>query len=199
MFEYFICRTPTFPLNTYKLFFRNIDNKEEDIDLLFDDPVIAESIYWASADLFLSLNKSDKPFPEKLKQSLLSYYARMSTRSTPFGTFSGIAIGSLSNKTDIVLSDFQSWNKKIRLTVNYLNQLCRYLSSLDSVRKQLTYYPNNSIFSFGNKLRYIEFYYKSKLRLHKIVDVDKIELLESLLGDLKSGKTYSQLLDCKYP
>ncbi|MGC3977417.1 MAG: lantibiotic dehydratase [Paludibacteraceae bacterium] len=114
-FSTFIFRCPTLPLSNLNNVLKSQDALLEYLSL----PNISEAIFIASPVLFEELQKlqtgkiKDKENEEQIILSCTRYIERMSTRCTPFGTFAGLGIGSLNDKTNIVLS--KSIKKNVRL------------------------------------------------------------------------------------
>src|SRR5258708_30706067 len=107
----------------------------EDLELFFrgllNDNYFKEAIYLASPDLYIEATKwqsNELPVKEteKLMLTLLKYWLRMSARCTPFGIFAGSSVGSLSDKTSVVLSEKGEHRRSLRLDMNYLCELAQH-------------------------------------------------------------------------
>ncbi|MFJ8099026.1 lantibiotic dehydratase [Lysinibacillus sp. NPDC096212] len=106
-----VVRTPLFPLSFYISKLSLETNPENIINLVLNNQVIKEAIYFANPNLLNELkkynNKSDKK-KRNIITSLYKYLARISTKSTPFGLFSGVqevsqkntSYTSLNNQTE---------------------------------------------------------------------------------------------------
>ncbi|MGB3949057.1 MAG: lantibiotic dehydratase [Bacteroidia bacterium] len=153
--------------------------------------IFKESIYLASPILYDELIKwhqgelKEKKEVEKLIVSLYKYYTRMGSRCTPYGLFAGCSVGKWANKSDIVISDDVC--RSTRLDMNYLCSLAQYLSSHPTILPLLKFYPNNSIYSIGDQLRYVEYSYSNNRRLHQISAAQHSDYLKRILDKAKSG------------
>ncbi len=76
----------------------------ETLKSLLSDPIIEQALTVASADIFEGVARiqRENTSPRRLERAyagILRYLVRMSTRPTPFGLFSGVAVGTLGEKT----------------------------------------------------------------------------------------------------
>jgi len=212
-FEEYVVRTPLFSR-------RNFQEKAEkeafsDAELLeiCSNPVFQEAIYLASPDLYKELKSwldSEKELSssqhQKLKNTILKYYIRMSMRCTPFGLFSGVGLGKFSNEN---LKQFnqetinkqktgnqqQSNNNQLRdtkLDMHLLVSLAKTLEKNSDIRRKLQYFSNNSIYKVGKKIRYVEYEYKEGKREYIISSAPLSEELQQVLDFTKKGKTISE-------
>ncbi|GEN78221.1 lantibiotic dehydratase family protein [Chryseobacterium hagamense] len=202
-FEEFVIRTPLF---SYKTFIESLnkDNiSDSKLKEIYSDTFFQEAIYLASPYLYEELKKwflSEKELSSKdqcrLKNALLKYYSRISSRCTPFGLFAGIHLGKFNNNfsnTAINISD----NKKIRdtkLDMHFLVSLSQYLSTVPKIKEQLLFSPNTSIYKSGNKIRYIEYEYNNGKRDYINSSILLSTELEQILEFSAHGKTIQQLL-----
>lgn len=158
-----------------------------------------EAIFLASPSLYDELKKSlcktlNLKDEKRLHNTLIRYLSRMSTRCTPFGTFSGISIGTFSdnNATDIQVSE--NINKKTRLDMLYLCNLSQKLSQVEEVKQGLRYFVNTSLYPKGNKFRYIEYYFMNSRRIHQLVEIQKTYALSLILKKAESGTYISDMI-----
>ena len=125
-------RSPLIEINEYHKLFNNKNITYEDMMNLFNNYYeIRESILFASPDLYFTI-KYQKGSKEKILNSFIKYFIRMSTRPTPFGLFSGIGFNKkfitnqITNKKKICTVDFE-WliklTSKIELNIDILYDL----------------------------------------------------------------------------
>lgn len=182
----FIFRTPLVPVNKKA-----------------DDAVFSEALYLSTPVLLEEYKKHlVKPIEtekelKKLNVSLYKYESRASQRCTPFGLFAGLGIGEWQEENKIQIdSDLnKTLIRSTRLDMNVLNSLVQELAKLESIRTQLKFFPNTSIYQIGGNYRYIEYYYNNTKRFHKICKVDYSDYLEHILKQSSSGLTISNLVD----
>ncbi|MFC2118217.1 lantibiotic dehydratase family protein, partial [Bacteroidota bacterium] len=186
-FDKFVLRTPLFPFSYLK---KNL-LPGADIKLLiiriWKIKLVREAVFLASPDLFEEIGKiiQGKEFKKKyiwrIYISLLQYFIRMCSRSTPFGLFAGVNVGNLSEKTSIVFDNPENIYRHTRLDMNYLCALASDLNKQKYLRSDLKYFSNNSIYNSGDSLRYIEYRYDKGKRTHHMVSIDRNQYIEKIL------------------
>lgn len=174
-FDKFILRTPLFPFDwIYKTGYDS---------LLFE-----EALFIASPSLYKERIKTIGA-SDKINRSLYKYYSRAASRSTPFGLFATCSIGSTNSEQDnCIISAPEDVKRHTRLDMNFLCALIQDLESLPHIRKHLKYYTNDSIYQTGDKLRYVEYYFKGLKKIHQIQEVSKTNYLDKILDSAKYGK-----------
>jgi thiopeptide-type bacteriocin biosynthesis protein len=107
--DFFLLRTPNFSgkdlLNLY-------ENFDEELKTALKSNSFLNSILLASPSFYSRVKDwMDKPVIhkfDKIKFGLALYYLRSRYRCTPFGTFSGISFGTISNQSSGILESFES-------------------------------------------------------------------------------------------
>ncbi|MBK1896145.1 lantibiotic dehydratase family protein [Chryseobacterium paridis] len=205
-FDNFIVRTPLFSNKNFLTKYGSegfLDNELKEICI---NPVFQEAIYLASPDLYLILIKwlSNKELQDKdsqkLKDSLLKYYIRMSTRCTPFGLFSGVGLGQFDKENIECNSAIKQNNfienaisRDTKLDMHFLTTLSKNIETELSVKDQLLFYPNNSIYIVGDKIRYVEYEIKNDKRNYIISTATLTDELKLVLHFSRKGGNISQL------
>jgi hypothetical protein len=186
-----VLRTPTLPL----------PEKTIDIDFvaLLHNPSFLEAIYLASPALYdecvkwrdgLITNANDI---DKLQRTVAKYFLRMSSRCVPFGLFSGCAVTGWSDANTSVTINTHETARHTRLDMHYVGALAKELTLLPGIKEYLHYFPNNSIYSIGDELRYIEYTYNKEKRNYKISAVTASSYITGMLQYSAGGKTIGQL------
>lgn len=197
----FLLRTPSlaFDNELKKIMTKPKSMQIKALKLVFSQFDIQEAIFIASPILYEQLLKwlrNDLSIHEELAIafSLMKYLARMSTRCTPFGLFAGCTIGEWGNSNSIKLNASPYHISNTRLDMDYLGNLVEYLSSLKDIQDYILFFPNNSLYDFENKLRYIDYHFKEKQRVHKIVEIDKSEYVECVIKKSNNGTKIADLV-----
>lgn len=148
--NYFMSRTTVVPLNYLTKFEeqREYDiyefiKQDKKLDLYFQ-----EALFIASPSLYYSYMKNSIT-PKKyknLKESLLKYFIRSTTRPTPFGLFSIVSLGMLGDETII---EFKNDIIDIMIEKEWINKV-RYLLE-KSVLTNLKFKINNMAYISGDR------------------------------------------------
>lgn len=196
VYEKYILRSPMFSIGSFKNFTSKKILSKDDFRTLCCNPIFSEALFLASPSFYKEVQKwlddESETKNEKLKFSILKYFSRMSSRCTPFGLFAGCTIGEFGDKTDVKLKKSSKYERHTRLDMNYLVALSQNLSENEDIKKQLIFYPNTSIYKVGDKIRYVEYYYKNGVRIHDIVSVNWSEPLQKIIDTAING---SSLID----
>lgn len=178
-FDKVVIRTPLFPLGALL--------KSED---LLASKEFEEAIKIASPEMSRAkgATNKDKNKAGKAEISFHKYFARSSTRCTPFGLFAGCSTVPVSeNETGIVLPATDKYRRCTRLDMQYLCALIRHLENNPEIRLLLRFYPNDSIYSIAGQLRYMEYHYKNTSRSHHIASIEQDEYVATILEAAKKG------------
>ncbi len=178
-FDTFLLRTPYFSFSALP-----------DFETKRCESVFREMLQVATPDLNEGLDKDT----DKALFSALRYYQRACTRSTPFGLFAGCSVGTIGKSTEIRLLEQKMYNRVTRLDMNYICALTQQIEKDKSVREKMSYYPNSSIYSVGNHLRYVEYHYQKTRRMHKISQIENSEYLQRVLVLAKEGALFIEMV-----
>ncbi len=191
-FDRLVLRTPLLDFGFYKDLTRETEIPDATLKEIFKRPVIQEAIFLASPSLFFEAEKwcsstLDEKRTAKVRNSLLKYFTRLSTRCTPFGLFAGCATGKIGDHTEIKRDPIKQTKRRTRMDMNYMVALSQDLSKHKEIEKELRFYPNSSIYRSGKQLRYIEYYYVESRRQHQVIEVDHSPYLRDILKEATSG------------
>ncbi|MDR1091720.1 MAG: lantibiotic dehydratase family protein, partial [Prevotella sp.] len=153
------------------------------------ESVFREMLQIATSDLSEGMDKGT----DKAQYSVYRYYQRACTRPTPFGLFAGCSIGNIGERTEIQMAEQGNYKRNTRLDMNYICALTQQIEKNRNIRGQLCYYPNNSLYSVGNYLRYMEYFYRKTRRIHQIAQVDNSEYLQRILTLAEVGARFTEL------
>ncbi|MCH9688480.1 MAG: lantibiotic dehydratase family protein, partial [Deltaproteobacteria bacterium] len=84
-----------------------------------DQPLVREALSLASPGLVAELpawqDDPETPRGQRIERSLMRYLSRMSGRATPFGLFSGIAVGTWGQRNALSLPNPDTWTRHTRI------------------------------------------------------------------------------------
>jgi hypothetical protein len=198
-FDRFVIRTPLLSFDVFIKYLTELSDSDDKFKSLLTNKIIQEAIYIATPELFNEILKYlDKGLTiikeeERFKYSIVRYLSRMSTRCTPFGIFAGCSTGQLDDQTFISLSPTQHYERHTRLDMNYLCALAQNISRSPEIKKHIKYFSNNSIYQIGDKIRYVEYFYKVVTRVHCIAAVDYSDYLNKVLQKASQGSKFNEL------
>lgn len=153
-----------------------------------------EDLYIASNELYSELMRQGDGLSPKMENTLYKYWSRACTRSTPFGLFSCCSIGKVGGEeAKVVVSPPDGIVRTTKLDMNYECSLVQYLETLPIIKSQLRFFPNDSIYQVGDRIRYVEYYYVKTRRIHQIQEIDASPEILAVLDAARGGKTIDQL------
>ena len=161
--NFYLLRTPHFSFSALADFEKN-----------HSMAIFREMLQIATPDLSEDMGKGE----DKAQYSAYRYYQRACTRPTPFGLFAGCSVGAIGQCTDILLSEKQEYKRTTRLDMNYICALTQQIEKNKDVREHLYYYPNSSLYSVGNYLRFVVFHYRKMRRVHQIKQIENSEYIQ---------------------
>jgi len=203
-FEEYVVRTPVYSSKNFqKKAVKDIFSDDE-LKEISQDSIFQQAVYLASPNLYNELkkwiqseNKLSSNHNLKLKNTILKYYIRMSTRCTPFGLFSGVGLGEFTDETEghknLMYSESQI--KDSKLDMHLLVSLAKSLEKNTEIRNQLLYFPNNSIYKVGKRIRYVEYEHKEGERNYLISSVPQSDELIEVLDFCRHGQTFDKLIE----
>ncbi|REC60151.1 lantibiotic dehydratase [Chryseobacterium pennae] len=201
-FDEYVFRTPLFSRNKFQ---ENVENHEisnEKLKIICSNSVFQEAIYLASPYVYNELIRwlnSEKEFSskefQKLKTTILKYYSRTSTRCTPFGLFSEVGLGRFNNDPKLNYDSNLGKIRDTKLDMHFLVGLTQHFARTLEIRNQLLFFPNNSIYKVGCKIRYVEYEYTKEKREYIISAASLSTELEQILDFSAQGKTIDQIAD----
>lgn len=162
-------------------------------------PEVAEALFIASPSLVQSIPIwLDDPLSvraQRVERSLIKYLARMSTRPTPFGLFSGCSVGRFGDVTRLWLESRDRYGRHSRLDMDYLFSLTEVLNRDAGLRSRLRFRPNDTIVALGGRYRYVEQRIVSgNKRQYILVDTEATPYLEHILQRSANGAGIDDLI-----
>lgn len=198
-FSQYVFRSPLFSLKDFLKKVEDGELSEGSLKEIYADPIFREAIYLASPYLDGEIRKwlhsneiPSKKKLEKLKNTIRKYYNRMSHRCTPFGLFSGVGLGSFDHN---IFDGFDRVSiRDTKLDMHFLVGLAEELSKANEIRSRLSYFPNNSIYNVGSRIRFVEYVDVEGRREYIISSAHRSSELDQILNFCKTGKSIEQMI-----
>ena len=164
---------------------------------LYALPVVKDALFLASPAFALKLQQeltNGKP-SRKCLLTLYKYLIRMSTRATPFGKFSGIALGAIAPGATRMLTggNHQSY---LRYNMEFMDELSMAPLTEKMMKEQSVFYPNGTIYRCSDQYRYYEFTYDGVKRNYKLSVSRATGVLDFILEVSTNGLNYSSIVQC---
>ncbi|MCF6308127.1 MAG: lantibiotic dehydratase family protein [Flavobacteriaceae bacterium] len=199
IFDKYLLRTPLLPVNFFlELTSQNVISESKFIEI-FKNEIIREAIYLGSPILFNELDKwvngekSDKD--GRLRNSLLKYISRMSSRPTPFGLFSGYTLGQFDANTEITLEN-NSNSRKITFDMSLIGLILKRLLKEETVKTKLLFFPNTSLYHISNVYRYVEAEFDTDSSLiQKMIEIESTDYIQKTIKFSREGKTFFEIAE----
>ncbi|WP_020607438.1 lantibiotic dehydratase [Spirosoma spitsbergense] len=196
--DFFVLRRPLLAINDFLSAQQQLSTGTPLATVLltiYQDARCQEALFYASPAVHAELMAwlANGPTPgEKLLMTLYKYYVRMTTRSTPFGLFAGIAMGVWGDVSN--LHTEASIKRNVRLDTGVVSQLFSFVNRQPFIRHQLTYKVNESLLIGENKIWYIGYEEENGLRTYFQNEVDADDHLRRLIGEASQATSFGQLV-----
>jgi thiopeptide-type bacteriocin biosynthesis protein len=167
-----------------------------------DRPEVAHALFIASPSLQNGIahwrRDPDSKKGMQAERALVRYFERMSSRSTPFGLFSGCSVGIIDAQKEpiaLLLEGRDSYRTACRLDFDYLFALMTRMARDSALAMELPYWPNSSIYRVADRWHYVESRLSGTRRTHHLVSVANDKYLDAALERAQTGATLSELTE----
>jgi len=197
----FYIRTPTLPLNFYRQLVDQDEISDEQFLEIWKMPIVKEAIYIASPDFYdvmvqwASSTLTKRKRIEGIRSKFLSYLIRMSTRSTPFGLFAGVGMGTFGHESKIVKTPLHDQKRVTRLDMHFLSNIYDHVADLPSVKQRAKYKSNESLYKVRDHFRYMRYIKDKELRVYNIHGIKSTSYLEDIIKGTKEYKPFEHIVD----
>ena len=185
----FVLRAPVLPFDVLATW----DGSRQTLRTLVEDPAIREALYVASPELDgqIAAWLREPELNAAVERALVRYISRMASRSTPFGLFASVSVGTVGAATDLAIAPRETAERHTRLDNDFLFALCADV--VKSERHALRYKPNTSLYEAAGRMRYAEARLHGPVRAYHLVAVDRSPYLDALLARATAGATHDEL------
>lgn len=154
-------------------------------------PIIRDALFVASPDLDESvelwIRDPDGERGRRIERALVRYFSRMSGRPTPFGLFAGTSVGTIGDRTELVVEGRERYRRRSRFDMDYLFALDDAIVRDPALRRGLSLRPNSSLYRAAGRVHYVEARLDGKDRSHHLVAVEDSDELRSTLARAGEG------------
>lgn len=205
--DFYLIRSPFLPVDILEEL-NSIPNKssfsdyENHIKKLYEREDIKNALHCAVTEEFYSeftkwmnLEMIDPKERERMLVTLYKYLSRMTTRSVPFGLFSGFSIGEVNYKSTSFLRKESDVTVHTRLDMDYLQYIVDKLKCDESIIKESKFYTNSSLYKVGNQYKFIQYSLIEQIRKYNYSVVDCNEILDKIIFASFNGIKYKELVN----
>jgi thiopeptide-type bacteriocin biosynthesis protein len=194
---YYMLRSPALPVNYINGL---CTDPNAHLQQLWESTSLSEAVFIASVSLHTQVKQHIAnlgwPLPPPLLRPLLKYALRMCSRATPFGLMAGCSVGHVRGQTQVRWQPAgQRYTLHRRLDMACVSQLVQQLSTLPGIRKQLRFTTNNSLYTVGHEVRYVDRESPQAGTHYFMSAVTSTTYLQTLLNLAQSGATLDQLVN----
>lgn len=158
-------------------------------------PAVQEALFIASPDLYAALpewaSDPDGRKGRRAEQALARYFARMTTRPTPFGLFAMYAVGAIGPETRLRLAD--RCERAIRVDMEYLHHLVAHLEREPAIRRELRFFPNSSLYCVAGRFRHAKATPAGRAYEYNLVVTQVTRALADTLHRARGGARLTEL------
>ncbi|TQK53514.1 thiopeptide-type bacteriocin biosynthesis protein [Brevibacillus sp. AG162] len=151
--DFFMLRAPLLSLKSFNEFNEYFIQDNGKLYESKNDSLILEAISTASPSLYSSLlaleNISQEKKKKQIMMSYFRYLLRLTSRSTPFGMFSGVDVGEFGEHTNCTLDTLPV--KRVRPDMGWLFSVISSIEKRVSVVNQLRVRRNHAVFRVGGR------------------------------------------------
>ena len=203
--SFFVLRTPLLPFEDFlKLSlqpagqdFGRAANRAQ-LRQWTERPEVQEALWLASPDLLESITRwhdaPDSAKRRKLDLALYRYFARMTARATPFGTFAACSVGEIGDRTDLGLCALAASHRRTRLDMEYLFNLVEAIVRDRAFRRHLRFRPNDTLHLVAGQYHHLLGERGEDGRTFKLVATAPMPALAATLRRAEAGATTHELV-----
>ena len=184
-YSFALLRSPLLPIDQLLAQWQGIiESDHSQLAEWLSHPLVDKALYIASPTLYqVWQDWRDGVTPtltSAARLALWRYVIRMSSRCTPFGLFAGVSAVEVAERTrGVVASDKPV--ASIRPDMGWLTALISSIEQHPTIRWQLRYRPNNSLYQLGSQYRYSDYTTPNGQRAFFINAIERDELLDAAL------------------
>jgi hypothetical protein len=180
-----LVRIPLFPVRFLEEY---VGENSVDLEGIIGLDKFKEAIYFASDSVYESISKNH--VDAKLMKTILKYFSRACSRSTPYGLFGGVGVAKFGEgRTCISLSDQRC---DISLDAVFKEELKK--KSLGKKYKNLTFLLNPSLHKQYDQYQYLVKCESDDVKDFEIRTTEETEFLLRVIEICSSAKPFLQLL-----
>jgi thiopeptide-type bacteriocin biosynthesis protein len=176
---------------------RDVERTRAGLRDAFRRPEVREALFLASPKLEAGLDdwleKETAGPPTKYEQALFRYFARMSSRPTPFGLFAGVATGTLGGSTEMRIGELSEHRRTTRPDMHFLTALVEAMEASPAIARSLVLRPNSSLYRVGGRLRFAAHSMRRGKRSYRLVALDETPALTTIIERSRDGCRVDEL------
>ena len=189
--KFFMARTPLMPIDDFFLFLQHENWSDFLFDVVQNDPLFKEALAIATPSLVQAV--TNKKESSQTVASLLRYFSRATSRSTPFGLFSCVSLGVFSEFASAKL-DLSKVSKRARPDMEWLLSVIEQLCQDPSLFPSLLVRCNPLAYASGGRI-FLDYIRKEKEEEKgKIFSIRASFLTQAIFEMTKTPISISELI-----
>jgi len=191
----FLIRMPALSIEFYKELCEDLKFPGRIAKKHLRNRFIRNALALSSIEFFDALEKAigTKQMNEKAIAKLAYYLIRMSTRPTPYGLFSGVALGRWSNETNLRFKK-KSIYFEARADMGWLLPLVSRIESNTHAEKGFSVMANQTLQQCGDRIFMLESLPLSDLKAQQIISIRATNAIKDMLALAKEGIPFEELV-----
>lgn len=183
--DFFMARTALLPFNV-----AIADTKKGLLEFYHQHALFQEAIAIASPSLHQALRNNSRVELDKVYPSLLKYFLRMCSRTTPFGLFSCVSWGEFAETTQLQF-DLSSLKKRVKPDMTWVKSLVNFFHAEADLVQNLHVMANPNFMRKGKKFLLIR---KNEVKATKdLISIRSTPASKSVLNLARKPILYADL------
>ena len=158
------------------------------------DDVLRQAVFVGSESLANALDTYDDLAPnkrERAERALVRYFSRACGRSTPYGLFAGVSLGTFAAGTDLRVGRREDARVLFEVDVPVIRTIVRRIEDVAAVRRSLRYQLNTTLYHAGDRYRYLM---GAEAGENELVGIESSAEFETVLASARNHACFGDIV-----